>query len=44
MIEWKNLDTLTAYEKLRSLNKRVKLQEVMAGESGELYLPAVTAK
>ena len=34
MIEWKNLDTLTAYEKLRSLNKRVKLQEVMAGESG----------
>ncbi len=34
MIEWKNLDTLAAYEKLKSLNRRVKLQDCMAGESG----------
>ena len=34
MIEWKNLDTLSAFEKLKALDKRVKLPEVMAGESG----------
>ena len=34
MIEWKNLDTLHAYEKLKSLNRRVELQSAMAGESG----------
>ncbi len=34
MIAWKNLDTLNAYEKLKALNKRVCLQEAMAGESG----------
>ncbi len=33
MVAWKNLDTLTAYEALKS-TKEVNLQEVMSGENG----------
>ena len=34
MISWKNLDTLAAYRQLAATKGRVKLSEVMAGESG----------
>lgn len=34
MIEWKNLDTLAAYEKLAALKDRVNLPEAMSGEGG----------
>ena len=34
MISWKNLDTLNAYERLRSLKGHVDLPAVMAGENG----------
>ena len=34
MISWKNLDTLTAYEKLKGLKGRVNLVEAMTGENG----------
>ncbi len=34
MINWKNLDTLNAFGKLKGLNKRVCLPEVMAGAEG----------
>ena len=34
MIDWKNLDTLSSFAKLKDLKKRVDLTEAMAGESG----------
>ena len=34
MISWKNLDTLSAYGKLKGLKGRVNLAEAMAGENG----------
>ena len=34
MISWKNTDELASFKKLSSLDHRVKLTEVMAGESG----------
>ncbi len=34
MINWKNLDTLSAFSKLKDLKKRVDLTEAMAGEGG----------
>ncbi len=33
MVEWKNLDTLNAYEKLQKVAK-VDVAKVMSGESG----------
>ena len=34
MIDWKNLDTLSSFGKLKDLKKRVDLTEAMAGSSG----------
>ena len=34
MANWKNLDTLKAYDALQGLKNHVKLQEVMSGENG----------
>ena len=34
MINWKNLDTLSSFGKLKDLKKRVDLTEAMAGEGG----------
>ena len=34
MIDWKNLDTLSSFGKLKDLKKRVDLTEAMAGEGG----------
>ena len=34
MLQWKNLDTLTAFEKLKAKKDSVNLPEAMAGESG----------
>ena len=34
MLHWNNLDTLTAFEKLKARKGSVNLQEAMAGESG----------
>ena len=34
MISWNNLDTSKAYQKLYALKNRVKLKDVMQGESG----------
>ena len=34
MNQWKNLDTLQAYQEIRKDNHRVDLTEVMAGEKG----------
>ena len=34
MINWKNLDTLSSFGKLKDLKKRVDLTEAMVGEGG----------
>ena len=34
MLQWNNLDTLRSFEKLKALNERVNLPEVMTGEIG----------
>src|SRR5574344_1559406 len=34
MVAWKNLDTLTAFEKLKALKNKVDIKVAMAGENG----------
>ena len=43
MLQWNNLDTLTAFEKLKSRKGSVNLQEAMAGESGAQRVSKYTA-